>query len=105
VGTPSLTVLKSRSRTLFNSSAIVLGVAQFGSRAATPSPAPMARPTKRVAITAAISLAEAAANAGHMNARRESCRPVGSYMKIYLSQKQTDRVVLGQTRRQIAYFY
>ncbi len=76
-GTPSSAVLKSRRRTLFNSSAIVFGVAQVGSRAAAPSTSPMARLTKRLATKAASSLVEAAASAGHMKANCEYCRPAG----------------------------
>jgi hypothetical protein len=73
-------VLKSRKRTLVNSSATVFGVAHAGSCDGGMSAAPIARPAKRLAINAAISLAEAAANAGHMKARLGSCRPVGWYI-------------------------
>ena len=50
-----------------------------------------------LAIEPAISLADAAASAGHRNARWGSCRPVGSYM-VKLDA-QTGRNALRQVKR------
>jgi site-specific DNA recombinase len=71
---------RTSKRTVFNSRAIVLGVAQFGSFSTGPFSGPTARPINCFAIASAISPAEAAAKAGHRNASCGNARPTGSYI-------------------------
>ncbi len=70
VGVPSVATLKSRSRAVFSSNATRCGVCHAGSSAAHASSFPSDRSESRSATSAAVSLKDAAAMAGAMNASR-----------------------------------
>src|SRR6516162_5932167 len=80
-GGPSDEVAKSRNRTVLSLSATRCGVAHCGGGAISPSN-PIARLVNCLAKWAAISLAEAANNAGHIKAGFEAWRLSGSYMNL-----------------------